>query len=428
LEDIGSLPDAKGRIRDLQNEEQAINNQFKYYNEALSIPEATEEELDNIAKTAKFNGFIPLQDLKKIMQAEKCAEDVLQKLWHEFQCDIITKEYDAKIFKGQSFSWSILLNRFTGLAEYLLGSLDLDLTPIQYIPLYQRDKSSGELKPMAYPDLCGFIKLDEFETYLKQIGQGYNIHLFLPRKLYPEKKKKSEYDKELPRKETISAVKSEDELTKPTIVFRQKKDEMWEIGLWGKELHTLPDLFGLHYIHCLLFKEPGERVSSTELRNLTSKTIQPKMTSEQVLQEGLCVKEEENLEKTDKQTIREVKQKQKQIRYEIEKKETECSSTSNPEQCLLFNEEIGELQKKENELINYLRETETKTGEPRKSGSRENARIAVRKDIVRAVVKIFDRAPELKPYLEDGTRINTSTDCYYCPDPQKPVTWVLSYE
>lgn len=76
-------------------------------------------------------------------------------------------------------------------------------------------------------------------------------------------------------------------------------------------------------------------------------------------------------------------------------------------------------------LLGQLRGATGLDGRRRVTGSNdERARVAVRKAVVAALARVAEADPWLGRYLRD--RIRTGTECHYEPDPDNPVSWVLT--
>jgi hypothetical protein len=163
-------------------------------------------------------------------------------------------------------------------------------------------------------------------------------------------------------------------------------------GLWLVGEVTLPALRGLEYLHRLLSR-PGAALGVLDLV-------------------GPTVDQGDAGPLADRQALAAYRKRLDDIATQLDRPGLSAAAS-----CRLDDERAA--------ILDHLRAT-TGLGDRLRSGgsSAERARVAVRKAIVGALARIAETDPVLGRHLHD--RVTTGSECRYDPDPEQPITWILS--
>ncbi|MGB9377742.1 MAG: hypothetical protein WCB04_09550 [Mycobacteriales bacterium] len=176
-------------------------------------------------------------------------------------------------------------------------------------------------------------------------------------------------------------------------------DGTWTVGFAGAST-TLADLRGMHYLHQLL-AHPGARLDADRL----SATAHGHSDHVAV--------ETNTGEVIDAQALTAYRQRLADIESELDEAES-WSDVARAER----------LSTEREALLDEVRASTGLSGRTRRFGSsQERARVAVRKAIVAALDRIGQHDGALGRHLRDT--VHTGSTCYYDPDPDRPITWVL---
>lgn len=183
-------------------------------------------------------------------------------------------------------------------------------------------------------------------------------------------------------------------------VLRSSGGGTWEVGRAGT-VAAIRDMKGLHYLQ-LLVAHPGREISAAELTALAAGN-----SDDATPHDGA-------LPVLDDQAIAAYRSRLTAIDSELDA--ADRSDDADRSQRLTAEREA---------ILGELRRATGVGGRPRTSGGTdERARVAVRKAIAAAITRIAHVDGSLARLLSDT--IATGTLCRYEPDPDRPVTWLLS--
>jgi len=75
----------------------------------------SEEDLEKIARRARFNGFIQPLNLARLLAAEEDSEDILPRLWEDFGCYGSRGKIKTDTPNALKFGWYKFILRITGI-------------------------------------------------------------------------------------------------------------------------------------------------------------------------------------------------------------------------------------------------------------------------------------------------------------------------
>jgi hypothetical protein len=170
----------------------------------------------------------------------------------------------------------------------------------------------------------------------------------------------------------------------------------WSVGRDGAE-QLLPDMKGLHYLRAVLLR-PGTDVAALDLSAMQSAgTVVESSAGEQV----------------DRQALLAYRQRLRDLDEEL----TEAEDWSDPSR-------VDRLRSEREALLEEVRRATGLGGRRRTvAGSGERARVAVRKAISAALLRIEAADPATARLLR--TSVRTGSTCRYEPDPDAAVVWRL---
>ena len=235
------------------------------------------EELRKMAARAKFNRYIPIEALIRILAQEedytKLYAEALPVLWSNYGLDAIwrkkgKKELEIVTFGNRYEIWEGVLLRWTGIS--ILGG-KFDMEP-PYLNIYQFIPAKGTYEKAFYPGSGGlyYINLEEFRAYLQLVQNMLEIHLPLPKILYAEDDGDGEGVK-------FEEVESGDSVEKrpesgrvsaalpPEFVFKKTAGGGWQIVFHGEFIGPLKGK-GFDFMHFCIRNAP-KAFTNTELEN-----------------------------------------------------------------------------------------------------------------------------------------------------------------
>ncbi len=167
----------------------------------------------------------------------------------------------------------------------------------------------------------------------------------------------------------------------------QQPGGLWSVGTPGSTF-VLPRMRGLEHLHAILSR-PGTALSALDLAGTDGAVAQP----------GLEVLDE---------------QARSAYGARLAELDDELALTDR-----------DDLRRERDAIAGELASATGLLGRGRRTGgSDERARVAVRKALVAALARIAETDPWLARHLHDHVR--TGNRCRYDPDPDRPVTWVLT--
>lgn len=184
------------------------------------------------------------------------------------------------------------------------------------------------------------------------------------------------------------------------VVLRPAGGGTWEIGRFGATV-SLRDMRGLHYLR-LLLGHPGRDISAVELSRLATGSA----TEESAHDAALPV--------IDNKALSAYRARVAEIDDALDAADRSADS-----------DRSAQLVVERERLLAELRSATGRGGRPRSvGGTDERARIAVRKAIASAIMRIAEVEDALARLLS-GT-VSTGMLCRYDPDPDRPTTWHLN--
>jgi hypothetical protein len=241
-------------------------------------PQIFSEDLRKWAVRAKFNKYIPIDALIRIMAQEEgytkeVYAEALPKLWSNYGLDVIwrkkgKKEFEILTFGNRYETWEGIFLRWAGIS---VSGGRLDMEP-PYLNIYQFIPSKGTYEKAFYPGSGGlyYINLEEFRAYLQLVQNMLEIHLPLPRILYAEDDGNGERVKfeevesgdsvgKRPEPEKVSAALN------PEFLFKKTAGGGWQIVFQGEFIGPLKGK-GFDFMHFCIRNAP-KAFTNTELEN-----------------------------------------------------------------------------------------------------------------------------------------------------------------
>jgi hypothetical protein len=368
----------------------------------------SEDQIDEIAKRAIFNGFIEMEDLAYIMAEEECYSEILPRLWRFYECHVKweTDKIHTENYKDRADVWSKIIERMGG----ILGDKDdiwagqakeewkawhrKNLKPVRCFKGVYRYSEIAEQPVDNFFDRVesDCVKLEDLKEYIKDLEQVLKIKISLPQRLFPEGIKE----------EGISEN-----------IFH-KEGDYWNISYEGKKLPPLRSKKGFHYIS-LLLQYPNEEFKAMGLVQTINKPSPDlnrtynRITEEEIEKQSLnLVPDLGNAGKRlDFKAKTDYKKRLAEIEREIEQGE------GNPTL-------LKKLESEKEAIIKELKHAYSRTGQPKMDADvKEKARKAVAAVIKTSIKKINKEHPSLGKHLSDY--IKTGNFCSY--NPPSDISW-----
>jgi hypothetical protein len=174
--------------------------------------------------------------------------------------------------------------------------------------------------------------------------------------------------------------------------------DRWTVGNAG-DAFTLADLKGLHYLRYLV-QRPGTDVAALALSDAVSD------------HPGTTLEQSDLGASLDATALSSYRRRLTELDDQLEAADQRGDQST-----------AEQLSAERAALVDQLRTAAGLSGRGRHAGaSTERARIAVRKAIATALIKIDQHAPDVARLLRDAVR--TGITCRYDPNPDNPVTWI----
>ena len=354
--------------------------------------------IEELGRKIRLGGFSELKELAYILAEEEIyAPEVLPNLLEHYECSSSQSDKIGESFEARSQCWFNLIYRWTCLDDHIVEISH----PINYLVSYW--KKWGKLikcKEGRPPSDDIYVKIEDVRSYLRTIWAAFEIHLPLPRRLFPESL--FQFPEPNILRDTLPLPWLQDQASKPVVphenLFR-KKGEYWEIIFEGRPI-LLKDSKGLNYIH-LLLNNPNKSFSVLEM--LQSVPLPNRLANFNQVN-GKELGQGENLTSTKNRYDGNIIDKKAAIEYRSRITEIDeiLIENDNPEFRLSLEEE-------KSALIQQLRENRF----PQANRDIERARQSIRQAIWKAIRNIEDHDSNLGGYL--SKTIKTGADCFYHP-------------
>jgi hypothetical protein len=463
-------------------------NQLPYFS-CSQTTETTEERpfrksvlgkayLHRIARDARRNGFIALDELYLILAEAEVYSDILYWLWRDFQCNwrppispelldqsfslkrathylqlsrrkiqeligsgevpffytgeeiffsgkdletYVKKSYEVYVDneEGRIILWRDLVYRWAGLG------ITRNKKPILLLPLFKTDGLTGKLREVKYPgqeEGVDYVKLQDLKEYLESIQKEYEIRLPLPKRLFDEDVHEEKIEIPADDRDATSSQMQIKEAENAKEAERanlfRKKGDVWEIAFEGSDIFFVNDAIGLKYIHLLLGR-PGDPISAVEMAQM-----------------GRWEQNHDSAE-YDGMTSDQLKTgglRKANLDSSLKEKTDEKTRARDEKDRVLFQSRLEEIEehisetntpeinfqlKEEREL--FLEKLNQRKQSAKIKDEYKNPRSAVTMAIARAIKQINEHLPALAEYLDQT--IKTGEACLYHPLAEKLIDW-----
>lgn len=362
-------------------------------------PPLSNDELNRIAERAIFDGFLKFSDLIHIMAAEEGYKAVLPTLWRfsilpsfqgKGQFDLETLDLETR--EDRFLAWKVLLSMWGDLSPFCSLSRHFNLYREQF----------GKLEVWHWPEEYDFVNLEEYQEFLKDMGQGVNMNLSLPARLYPSEAK------------TITPTAVTPTETIASENFLQRGGDIWRFRYLRKDVPPIRDSKGIRYIAKLL-RNPRKAIHVNEL--VAFMPIEETEFSNRIGEEleGIGMRKTSKLgdsgEAWDEEDINRLGNNEK---VKLLKEVSQQKEKAEREGDFLLKKELREKERViYNQLMNEMKKSRDVT---------DNIRKAVSKAIKMALTRIKEKNPALYDHLQKS--ITTGTTCMY--NPPDDISWTVS--